>query len=153
MTKLENYNDDGANKQAQGVLAILQYIMGSGIEDSWDKKWKRYRADVWLARWENCREQGYVVSLSAENMNTLHIAWFEHRNSDSIHAIKWHQKCLINSPTIDTADFGDECYSNKYDTSFDVHPHEVATMAEWIRDRLLEHWADNKKGKDTKETK
>ena len=68
-----------------------------------------------VARWENCREQGYVISLRLPTYSKqLNIAFFEHRNTDSICAIVWEQRTL-NSPTIETAEFGD-VYKTKWDT-------------------------------------
>jgi len=59
MCRLKTYLDDGANYQAKAVLAYLQKY--EGIEDSWDEAFYRYRAQPLVARWENCREQGYIV--------------------------------------------------------------------------------------------
>lgn len=143
-TSLTHYHSDGANRQAQAVLAFVQYLIGDGIEESWSDEWKRYEADIEVARWENCREQGYILSLRAPQYgrDQLNIAFFEHRNSDNICAIKWHQWGL-NTLTIDTADFGDECYSDKYDTSFDVGYGEAFKMAEWIVDQFTTHWVEH----------
>lgn len=140
MTNLSNYLDDGANFQAKGVLAFVQRF--SNIEESWNKEHMEYDAEVKVGRWENCREQGYVISLKSKNCDKqLNIAFFEHRNSDAISAIKWEQN-TINSPTIDTAVFG-TVYKDKYDTSFDVGYGEVKKMADWIAKELKEFWVEN----------
>jgi hypothetical protein len=143
-TSIFSYHSDGANRNAQAVLAILQGLLCDGIEESWNDEFKRYDADIKVARWENCREQGYVISLTAPRWDgsQLNIAFFEHRNSDNICAIKWHQFTL-NSPTIDTAEFGDECYSDKFDTSFDVSYDQHYKMADWIHTQLVNHWVEN----------
>ena len=137
MTTLSHYNDDGANFQAKGVLAFLQ---SASIESSWNKEYHRYDAEIKVSRWENCREQGYVVFLVC-NHKQLNIAFFEHRNLDSIHAVKWEQ-ITLNSPTINTANFGD-IYKDKYDTSFSVPYGEVVIMANWIEEQLTEFWETN----------
>ena len=36
----------------------------------------------------NCREQGFVISVMVGSQ-TLHLAFFEHRNSDELCALKW----------------------------------------------------------------
>lgn len=136
MTNLENYLNDGANYQARATLMFLQRI--SVIEESWDDKFKRYDAKIWVARWENCREQGYVVSLMNNKRKQLNIAFFEHRNSDEICAVKWQQESM-NTLTIDTAKFGD-VYKNKYDTSHSVGYGKAYEMAEWIIGELTNHW-------------
>ena len=143
MQDLNNYLQDGADYQARAVLAYLSIY--DGIEGSWDKEWGRYTAVPKVARWENCREQGYIISLRSYNYERqLNIIFFEHRNSDSICAVKWEQRSL-NSLTIDNAEFG--CiYKTKYDVSFSVGYGEVTKMSDWIWEQLTEFWDTTKKG-------
>ena len=130
-----NYLNDGANRQAQAVLMLLQ---GGGIETSYEDG--KYKAEPSVARWENCREQGYIVSLrSSDYKRQLNIAFFEHRNSDQICAVKWEQVSM-NSLTIDTAKFGDEVYKDKYDTSFDCGYGDALIMADWITEQFEEFY-------------
>jgi len=136
MTKLENYLEDGANYQARATLMFLQ--RDANIEESWSDEWKRYEAEIQIARWENCREQGYVVSLRNKRREQLNIAFFEHRNSDSICAVKWQQESM-NTLTINNAEFGD-VYKDKYDTSHSVDCGKAYEMAEWIIEQFKEHW-------------
>lgn len=132
------HRPEGAQAQANAVRAYL--TMNDGIEKSWDIERKDYAAKPTIARWENCREQGYVISMRSRNYNKqINIAFFEHRNSDSIHAIKWEQLTL-NSPTIDTAQFDGKVYKDKYDTSHSVGFRQAADMAEWIMDELTAWW-------------
>lgn len=136
---LYQYLQDGADPQAKAVLAFLS--SGDGIEASWDDEQKRYLAEPKVARWENCREQGYIISLNSRNWDQqINIAFFEHRNSDQIHAIKWEQKS-INPITIETAEFGD-IYKNKYDTSFSVDYGCITEMADWIKKQLTYFWLE-----------
>ena len=141
MTELHNYFNDGANPQAKATLMYLQYL--GNIEDSWNSDRQEYDAKVKVARWENFREQGYIVSLVNKNNKQINIAFFEHRNSDNIHAIKWEQNSL-NSLTIDTAEFGD-VYKTKYDTSFSVGYGQAYEMATWVFKQLDEHWKQSNK--------
>jgi len=136
MTNLENYLEDGANYQSRATLMFLQ--RDASIEESWNKEYKTYDAEIKVARWENCREQGYVVTLRNKNREQLNIAFFEHRNSDSICSIKWQQES-INTLTIDNAKFGD-VYKDKYYTSHSVEYGKAFEMAEWIIKELTEHW-------------
>ncbi len=118
--KLNDYMDDGANYQAQGVLAFI----------------RDHESQTKVARWENCREQGYVLTLVAPDYKEqLNIAFFEHRNSDSICAVKWKQTPTINAPTIDTAKFNG-VYTDKYDVSHSVGYGEITEMSHWIRKQL-----------------
>jgi hypothetical protein len=125
MINIKHYMEDGANYQAQAVLAFLKGTLC----------FESNEANPKVSRWENCREQGYVVMLKSEDYGRqLNIAFFEHRNSDEIHAIKW-EELAINSPTIETANMGG-LYETKYDTSYSVGYGEVVKMAEWIGDEF-----------------
>ena len=139
MANLKHYNEDGANYQAKAVLAFLQ--ARCDIEESWNKEYHKYDAEPEVARWENCREQGYVVSMRAKNNEQINIAFFEHRNSDSICAVKWEQS-TINAPTIDTAKFG-KIYKTKFDVSHSVGYGKVVEMADWIKKELDSFWSEN----------
>lgn len=141
MSKLENYLQDGANYQARATLMFLQ--RNANIEESWNAEYKIYEAEIKVGRWENCREQGYVVSLRNKKREQLNIAFFEHRNSDSICAIKWQQESL-NTLTINNAKFGD-VYKDKYDTSYSVECGKAYEMSEWIIGQLTEHWIEGSK--------
>lgn len=135
-------NPDGANYQARAVLAYLS--ARDGIESSWDDEFKRYRAEPSVDRWHNCREQGYVVSLRAANGKQLNLAFFEHRNSDQIHALEWEQHSVHGNPIhIDNADFGGKVYKDKYDTSHRVDHGRCSEMADWIFGRLTDFWTAN----------
>lgn len=135
--KMHKYMQDGANYQARAVLAFLQ--VNDGIEASWNDKLMCYESNIDIARWENCREQGYIVSMRDKtHKKQLNIIFFEHRNGDSICAVKWKQMSM-NSLTIDTAKFGN-IYKDKYDTSYDVGHGEVFQMATWIWQQFEGFW-------------
>lgn len=133
--------ESGANYQAEAVKCYLQLY--DGIEDSYDAEMCRYTAEPQIERWHNCREQGYIISLrSADFKRQINIAFFEHRNSDHIDAVKWEQVSLSNAPlNIDTAFFGD-VYQSKWDTSFQVPFGAAAEMAEWIYEQLVAFWRE-----------
>ena len=133
--KLKHYLQDGANYQARAVLMALQ---GWECHFNWNDQYKCYDDEAEVGRWENCREQGYVVSLNPRSKREqLNIAFFEHRNSDSIHAIKWIQSDL-NSITINNMDCP-EYLESKYNTTFSVSVGEYEKMAQWIYSQLKEH--------------
>jgi hypothetical protein len=139
MTKLSNYLQDGANYQARGVLMFLQNIHVNNDNDN----------NVEVARWENCREQGYIVSLRNDDYTRqINIAFFEHRNSDDICAVKWEQ-ISMNSLTIDSAEFGD-VYTTKHDVSHSVSWGEVKRMSDWIGNELEKFWEVAKKEEKVK---
>ena len=126
MTRLENYLQDGANYQARATLMFLQ--RNANIESSWNKECKCYDAEIKVARWENCREQGYIVSLCSKKFGggeQLNIAFFEHRNCDNICAVKWEQNS-INSITINDAETPSNVpYNNKgIDIQYEYFVHD-----------------------------
>ena len=142
---LKYYMQDGANYQARAVLAFLQ--SHDGIEESWDDEFKRYGAEIEIGRWENCREQGYVLSLRSKDYSRqMNIAFFEHRNSDRICAILWEQE-TINSPTIGTAEFGD-VYKTNWDTSHEEKYGNISQMSDWIWEQLENFWIETSKSKE-----
>lgn len=140
MTNLEHYLQDGANYQARATLMVLQ--SKCNIEESWSAEYKEYQAEIKVGRWENCRSQGYVVSLKNKPNKQLNIAFFEHRNSDSICAIKWEQSS-INSLTIDNAEFKG-IHKDKWDVSHTVNVGDFEGMANWIIEELTNHWTKAK---------
>jgi hypothetical protein len=99
MRNIINYMNDGAEAISQAVLAYLKYQIGDGIEESWNDTYNKYDANIQIGRWENGREQGYVVYMKTPSFNQINIAFFQHRNSDQIHAVKWEQD-TINTPTL-----------------------------------------------------
>jgi hypothetical protein len=139
MANLKNYLHDGAGYQARAVLMFLQE--NANIKSSWNQEYKWYDANINVSRWENGREQGYIVSLMSKKFNPtkqLNIAFFEHRNSDNICAIKWEQ-VSINALTISNAIFND-VYRNKHDVSYIVEHGEAYQMATWIIEKFIEFW-------------
>jgi hypothetical protein len=147
MQNIIHYLKDGAGNQARAVLAALQYRIGDGLEASYDKEHHRYLAQINVSRWENCREQGYVCMLRTPTYsNQLNIAWFEHRNSDDICAVMWEQVSM-NSPTIDTAQFGN-LYKSSHDVSMTVGCSKYQEMADWIFGQLRDYWVANYKEKE-----
>lgn len=83
MISIENYMHDGANWQAQAVLAYLRVTKNNAIGNTWDDECKSYLADVFVGRYENCREQGYIFSVRY-NGRQRNYAVYEHRNSDDL---------------------------------------------------------------------
>lgn len=134
--ELKYYLQDGAAIQAKCVLAHLQ---GMDVESSWNSERHKYEAETKVARWENGREQGYVVMLHNKKWEQLNIAFFEHRNSDNICAIMW-QENTMNSPTIESANFGEKVYKDKWDVSHTVSYYKYQEMADWINNQLTAHW-------------
>lgn len=98
MTNIECYMNDGANWQAQSVLAYLRDARNIAIDKAWNEDNKCYDAGIKVGRYENCREQGYIFSIKylGEQRN---YCVYEHRNSDDICVVVF-DVTTINTPTL-----------------------------------------------------
>jgi hypothetical protein len=115
----------------------------SNIESSWDSNWNEYLAKIRLSRWENCREQGYVFFLKSKGLDRqLNIAFFEHRNSDSICAVKWEEVTGNASPNLNNLLNQDKVYKDKWDVSHSVKHNEHYQMAQWITKQFNDFWEE-----------
>jgi hypothetical protein len=138
-------NPDGAGFQAQAVLAYVRYHIGSGIEKSWDKTNHRYAAEPKVTRYDNGREQGYIVWLrSRDYTKQINIAFYEHRNSDSICAVVSNNR-TFNAPVLSDIT---EVMKDKHDTTKSFGFGKAADLAEWIVERLNKFWANTETGSD-----
>ena len=97
MISIESYMNDGANWQAQAVLACLR----NWREDVLDVVWngERYDAEIYVGRYENYNEQGYVISLVYDHVFQRNYVVYEYRNSDDLCAFAYDEK-TINTPTL-----------------------------------------------------
>lgn len=125
--EIKNYLDDGANWQAQCVLAYLRYFKENIIDNSWDKEKERYMANIEVGRLENCREQGYVFSLHY-GIKQMNYAVYEHRNSDEI-CVDSFELFTINTPTLE-----DLCsfFKTKYDHTKTFSVGQIVECGDWI---------------------
>lgn len=128
--KLIEYLQDGACMQARCVLCYLQTNVCIFEDD--EDPYKIKTGDIEVGRWENCREQGYCVSL-AKNGISLNIIFFEHRNSDSICAVKWQENGMINTPSLDSPELKKtKWYNDKFAVDKKVPYMHIREMGDWI---------------------
>lgn len=99
MVFIEYYMNDGANWQAQSVLAYLRSMKECGIEKTWNKEYHCYDAKLNVGRYENCREQGYIFSVNYKNKQRNYCV-YEHRNSDMLCVVVF-DGVTINTPTLE----------------------------------------------------
>lgn len=138
---LLNYLEDGADPQARAVLAYLSQY--DGVEASWNDNVSRYLAEPKIARWHNCREQGYITYMSSPCFTRqINIAFFEHRNSDQICCVVWDQTSAGNPLNIQSMDTQGTIYKDKYDVSHAVPYGAALKMAEYIMNELEEFWIE-----------
>lgn len=132
-THLNHYLQDGMNRQAAAVLAMLQYVHGDGIEDSWNATTHRYDAEPRIAPWINGRERGYVVSLASFWFDQqVNIYFAENRNSDQI--VIYHDNRNTYGQTPDVATM------TAWSTATYFAPGKIAEAADFIFQKLLTFW-------------
>lgn len=130
---------DGADPQAVAVQAYLT-AFAEGIQASYKDGY--FEAGVQIHRWHNGREQGYVVQMVVPFASKqINIAFFEHRNSDQIHAVMFEALTYGDPATLSHVPDGQ--YESKRDTTFHVDFGEAAKMAEWIIEQLEDFWVQN----------
>ena len=121
MIGIESYMNDGANWQAQSVLA---YIRSTWV-------YLKYASDkpvsINVGRFENCREQGYVFTLHVDGKQAKHYAVYEHRNSDELIVLK-QDGLSMNTPSVEFMFGGKGKYD--YDKSFECG--EIVPCGAWI---------------------
>lgn len=134
MINIKHYLDDGANWQAQCVLAYLRGIGNSRVESiTWNKEKNRAEGMLSVGRCENCREQGYIFTLTYGAKQLVHFWVYEHRNSDALCVIEF-EGFFINTPTISNIPIKD-----KYDITKDFACGDVVRCGEWIVERIKEY--------------
>ena len=134
MINIQYYMEDGANWQAQCVLAYLRSIGNSRVENlTWDKEKHRAEGELRVGRCENCREQGYIFTLIYGTKQLVHFWVYEHRNSDVLCVVEF-EGFFINTPTIDNIPMKD-----KYDTTKEFSRGDVVSCGEWIVERIIEY--------------
>lgn len=129
-TELENYLQDGANYKARAIMCILQ----GRINEIKDADGLGHSKDVmiYIGRFENCREQGYVFTLFCEYKFIKNYAVYEHRNSDNI-CVLVNDRFTINTPDAD-AMFGDR---GKYDVDARFQYDEIMEASNYIVDAMI----------------
>lgn len=115
-------------RQAWAVAAMLNQSDGLDASDDFHCE---------TSAWYNGRERGLVFRCGTLFGPVLCIAVFEHRNSDTLCALRWEAKLWgINPPTIESD--GDAAYhgGNKYNVAHEVGYGNAGKMAQWIAEQF-----------------
>ena len=140
MMCIDYYMNDGANWQAQAVLAYLRSAGVNAVGETWNSENKEYDANIEVGRYENCREQGYIFSVRY-NGKQRNYAVYEHRNSDDLCVVVFDYKS-INTPNNDVvADAMGNCKYN-YTKSFKCG--DIVACGDYITDDIY-NFIDNNK--------
>ena len=134
MQQIDNYIHDGANWQAQCVLAYLrsQWELVKDV-DIQGSEARNFLSHIWVyvSRYDNCREQGYTFSLVfiGEDVPTVHYTVFEHRNSDRLCILKNHFDIPHSNITVE------DIWQNrndKYDIDKDFPYGDIMLCCKWL---------------------
>lgn len=127
------------NSQALAVAQLL-----AGMEpDFAEYENGRYQVRIFTYPWYNGRERGIVIQMARDfSAPVLNIAFFEHRNSDSICALEWVRDggFGLNPPTIESD--GKLAYptDDKFDVAKSVGWLQCGEMARWVYSRMEAHY-------------
>ena len=127
--EIENYMQDGANYKARAIMCLIQ---GRINEVKECMKGINKDVDVHIGRFENCREQGYVLSLFYRSQFIRNYAFYEHRNSDQM-CLLMSDTFTINTPRAD-AMFGDR---GKYDVDKFFESDDIVKAADYIIEQMI----------------
>lgn len=131
MINIEHYMTDGANWQAQCVLAYLRRMGHSVVEDlTWNKEKRWSEGELSVGRCENCREQGYVFTITYGVKQLVHFWVYEHRNVDNLCVVEF-EGSFINTPTINDIPMKD-----KHDVTMSFGCGDIVDCGEWIVERI-----------------
>ena len=145
MINIEYYMEDGANWQAQCVLAYLRRMGKVRVEElTWDEDKCRSEGELIVGRCENCREQGYVFTITYGVKQLVHFWVYEHRNSDNLCVVEF-EGFFLNTPTINNIPMKD-----KYDTTKDFSCGDIVDCGNWIIERI-EYYINREKSMTIKE--
>lgn len=150
MYNIENFLYDGAGMQAQIIAIIIREQKARVLDLIWNKEWKDYEGRIAIGRFENCREQGYVVSLNDYKGNQRNYAFYEHRNSDNI-CVLVRDGVTINTPSLD---YMWEGKKDKWDVDKSFSYGEWQKCADWILEDMksnLEGWIEKRKQEKTED--
>lgn len=133
MTNIFDYLNDGADWQAQAVLAYLKGHKGYILEGTWNSELGSYTSNLFVGRYENCREQGYIFSIVYKDRQKNY-AVYEHRNSDQLCVVVF-EKLSLNTPTLkDVIDV----MKDKYDVTNSFSCGNIASCGDYIIDDIHE---------------
>lgn len=129
MINVEQYMNDGANWQAQAVLAYIRALTFRVREANHNIITD---PEIEVGRYENCMEQGYVFRLIIGAETLMNYAVYEHRNSDQLIVLK-SDRNTINTPSIDDMWNGRE---SKYDYDKCFSYGQIIECGEYILDDM-----------------
>lgn len=136
MIRIGEYLNDGANWQAQAVLAYIRGNIAQFREGSWNPLTKEYEAEVWVGRYENGREQGYVVSVMYRWRKQITFAFYEHQNADRLNVRHYNGTFGTDTPS---GRYLAERYGSKSNFDKDFKCGEIKECGEYIINEIKKY--------------
>lgn len=135
---MKDYFNDGACYQSQAVLAWLRGHLFR-INDLCRSR-EIEGCDVTCVRYDNRREQGYIVSLWVAGLDkSIHYAFYEHRNCDSICIVRFEKPVDLDEGF--EQPIAEDVWDNmddKWDLSMSFTWGDIIKAADWIIDDMYE---------------
>lgn len=139
----------GMDSQARAVMAYLE-----GMEPdfaNWRGDIRSYDVSLETRPWYNGRERGFVISMQHGWLGkgaVIHIAVFEHRNSDSICALVWDTPRFYYNGPISDDETLNLAYGggDKYNVTKEFKAGAIGEVADWIYATLETFYAMSKAG-------
>lgn len=132
MTNVKHYLDDGANWQAQAVLACLRGYAIHCLHKDGDNE-----PSITVGRYENCREQGYVFTFKIDTiLPVISYCVYEHRNSDCL-CVQIFYCQGVDTPNASTVFYGKR---DKWDIDKEFKEGEVFECATFIFEDINRRW-------------
>lgn len=135
----------GMNPQAHLLLQVIAQRVDAEVEES---------EHLWMTTspYTNCREMGFVLSvIGFGKVDTLNLCFYEHRNSDSLCAIKWRGQLPIDGgcraehiPT--------EVFPNKWSPTMEWGHGKLWEAAAWAVEEINAHIAFAEKARKDEAT-
>ena len=140
---IEHFLYDGAGMQAQIIAILIREQKALVLDLVWNSEMRDYDGRIAIGRFENCREQGYVVSINDYRGNQRNYAFYEHRNSDNI-CVLVRDGITINTPSLE---YMWEGKKDKWDVDKSFSYGEWEKCADWILEDMksnLTKWIEER---------
>ena len=129
MIRIGEYLNDGANWQAQAVLAYIRGNIAQFREGTWNPIANDYEVEVFVSRYENGREQGYMVSAIYRWNKQKTFAFYEHQNVDRLNVRHYDGTLMIEASS--SSSIYDK-YESKSDYDKDFACGEIKQCGDYI---------------------
>ena len=127
----------GINNQAIAVLSFMENFTPDFVGSIFNVRFE-------TKPWYNGREKGIVISMIVNFNKTIHIAFFEHRNSDRLCCLKWITDTPYYNHPLDDSDVYTKAYKNgdKYSVDASFNYGGILPCAEFIYDEFEDFYND-----------